>query len=91
MSNQRKIWQIVLADRHKPTGRTTHLREGEKLAAPNQLLIAQLSDDPGYYLLYLDAAGNELTDTYHDTVENAMRQAEFEFGVRCEDWSAAKD
>ena len=40
----------------------------------------------GYYLLYLDSEGNELTDTYHDTLESAFDQAEWEFRVQPAEW-----
>jgi hypothetical protein len=50
------------------------------------LRISQYVGDPGFYLLYLDAEGNELTDTYHETLEKAMSQAEWEFDVRPDEW-----
>lgn len=41
---------------------------------------------PGYYLLYLDCDGKEMTDTWHESVERAMDQATYEFGLIPEDW-----
>ena len=32
------------------------------------------------YLFYCDVAWNSVTDTYHDSMESAVEQAEFEFG-----------
>jgi hypothetical protein len=43
-------------------------------------------DDSGYYLLYLDETGEELTDTYHDSLEKAFSQAEREFQCKEEEW-----
>jgi hypothetical protein len=40
-----------------------------------------------FFLLRMNAEGECLTDTWHQTKEDAMRQAEFEFDVRPEDWS----
>ncbi len=91
MSNQRILWNVVLADHHKPTGKTTHWQDGKKIRSITQLQIAQIGADPGYYLLYLDETGNELTDTHHETEEKAMRQAEFEFCVRRGDWKTVKN
>jgi len=34
----------------------------------------------------LDEAGTELADTYHDTIEQAISQAEFKFGVKQNEW-----
>ncbi|WP_309670156.1 hypothetical protein [Gemmatimonas sp.] len=41
----------------------------------------------GYYLLYLGESGAELTDTFHESIAQAMKQAEHEFGVLPKDWS----
>ncbi len=57
---------------------------------PFSLAIAQRGADPGYYLLYLDEHGEEMTDTYHDNRDSAFEQAKFEFGVTKEAWRTAK-
>jgi hypothetical protein len=80
------MWSITLADSHVPTGNTVHRMGSDILAPPRGLQIAQYSGDEGYYLLYLDDQGEEQTDTYHDSVLAAMRQAEFEFGVGTNEW-----
>ncbi len=68
------------------TGNTRHFRDGQLLPLPSRLLIVKIPDSQGYYLLYLDKDGEEMTDTYHDSVEDAMGQAEWEFNVKKEDW-----
>jgi len=40
--------------------------------------------------LYLDAEGNELTDTFHDTLDGALAQAEFEFGAKPNEWEVVR-
>ena len=82
------LHRVVLAGRFLPTGRTRHFRGGVQLPAPHELCIARFAGDAGVYLLYLDEAGEEMTDTYHDSVARAAAQAEFEFGIRPEDWIA---
>jgi hypothetical protein len=72
-------------------GKTRHTLHGEPLAAPAALRIVQYASDPGFYLLYLDAAGRELTDTYHDTLDGAMSQAEWEFAVMPGEWRMVAD
>jgi hypothetical protein len=49
----------------------------------------EIAHGPGktdYYLLYLDENGVEQTDTWHATLESALSQAEFEFGVKPSEW-----
>jgi hypothetical protein len=71
---------------HKPTGRTLH-REGTRgLPRAHELKIVQFEGDAGYYLLHIDSNGEEITDTYHPTLEDAMKQAEWEYRVRNDEW-----
>lgn len=49
------------------------------------LEIAKYENDSGYYLFHITDDGQN-SDTYHSTIEEAMGQAEFEFGVKPEDW-----
>jgi hypothetical protein len=49
-------------------------------------MIAQLLPDPGYLLLYLDEDGEELTDTYHESLEKALDQANWEFNIEPDEW-----
>ena len=90
--------RITLKSHHAPTGKTRHflsslgddgLVRGPELPAPHSLMIAQLPPDEGYYLLYLDANSDEITDTYHESLEKALSQAKWEFNVEVEDWEAA--
>lgn len=71
-------------------GRTKHTINGEPMAAPSQLQISQIDGDPGFYLFYCDAKGNEMNDAYFDTLEQAMEQAQWEFGVSAGDWQDSK-
>jgi hypothetical protein len=40
-------------------------------------------------LVYKDLLGKELNDTYHESIERAIAQAEFEFGVKPCEWTSA--
>ena len=90
---------ITLKPHHRPTGKTRHtsgtisdegeLIRGPELPAPHSLMIAQLQPDRGYYLLYLDESGEEITDTYHDSLEKALEQAEWEFNVKTDEWDVS--
>lgn len=86
MATYRVCAKVTLRAEHQPTGGTVHRCGNEVLPTPSSLTICQLDQDPGYYLLYFDDAGDELTDTYHETMLDAMKQAKWEFGVESEDW-----
>jgi hypothetical protein len=63
----------------RPTGETRHVARGVELGPASALAIARYPDDEGYYLFYLDEAGVVITDTYHDSIEQAREQAAFEY------------
>jgi hypothetical protein len=86
MSDQWPCCRMKLGDGHKPTGRTQHYRAGAECPPPAELRIVQFADDPGFYLLYCDATGAEITDTYHESIDEAKAQAEFEFNVKPQEW-----
>ena len=80
------VARVKLQSHHVPTGRTHHVIAGEAMAAPAQLRVTRWADDAGFYLMYCDAEGQEMTDTWHETLEKAFRQAQFEFGVTPAEW-----
>jgi hypothetical protein len=63
----------------RPTGATRHFAPQGQLGPAAALAIAQYSTDPGFYLFYLDDEGTVATDTYHDSIEDALAQAAFEY------------
>jgi hypothetical protein len=70
------------------TGKTRHDRGDQQLPTPWALRIVpcQAKQVEGYYLCYDDDAGQEMTDTYHETIDTALRQARSEFGVTPREW-----
>lgn len=80
------IKRIALGSRHARTGRTAHFHGAVQLPAPATLEIVSLAGEAGVYLIHRDASGVEMTDTLHDSVEDAEAQAEWEFGVQPGDW-----
>jgi hypothetical protein len=87
MSNFSVCQRVTLDSRHRATGKTEHRLGSKVLPKPHSLSVCQYVNDPGYYLFYYDAEGRELTDTYHDTIESALAQAQYEFGVDPRDWT----
>jgi hypothetical protein len=43
------------------------------------LAICQYDERQGYYLFYCDADWKVVTDGWHESIETAIRQAEFEY------------
>jgi len=86
MNTEQSIAHIVLTNEHEATGNCRHYKVGEVLPDPHQLRIVQYDAGGGFYLLYLDYNGEELTDTFHDTLDAALQQAEWEFRVPPAAW-----
>lgn len=82
----RVIKRIQLNILHERTGRTLHYSEGKLLDKPAELVIWEFDSAPGYYLIHLNKDGEEITDTYHESIQDAMEQAKFEFQVNFGDW-----
>lgn len=77
---------VVLSEHHEPTGNTRHEITGEQINQFYGLAICKYKEDPGYYLFYCDESWIERTDTYHDSLEEAKEQAEFELVGTITDW-----
>jgi hypothetical protein len=72
--------------RHRHTGDCRQIVAGQLQGPAAGLAICTHGDDEGYFLFGCDAAWNCLTDTWHQTVEDAMRQAEFEYEGVSRSW-----
>lgn len=73
-------------NRHVKTDKTEHFIGGQKVSQTSCLAICKYDNDSGYYLFGCDNDWNTITDTYHDNIENAKAQAEFEFINTMETW-----
>ncbi len=80
------LWTVVLSKKHCLTGNTKHYKGNELLPRPAELRIVKHSVDRGFFLYYCDDNGDCLTDTYHESTQHAMEQAEFEFNVKKNEW-----
>jgi hypothetical protein len=74
------VLQVADLSRASQTGRTRHVVGGKEMTAFAALALAHYDSDPGIYLLYCDETWRAITDTYHESVDQAVAQAEFEFG-----------
>lgn len=73
------LFWTVLDHRHKSTDKTKHFINGKYQTNFHGLVIAIYEEAEGTYLFYCDSEWVVLTDTYHESVEEAKEQAEFEF------------
>ena len=81
--------RVILQPQHCVTGRNPPLSwTRASAAAVRAAHSAVLQMIPGSICLYFDANGDEMTDTYHDSIEDAMAQADFEFEVRPDEWES---
>jgi len=80
--------RVMLGSHHLRPGRTRHSMNGEDFPPFVSLEIAQYPGDSGFYLLHVCGNG-AIADTHHESIEEAMHQAEFEFGVQSNEWVSA--
>ena len=82
----RTLYYTFIDDRHQRTGNTMHVVGGNVIEKINGLAICKYDNDAGYYLFGCDENWDSITDTYHDSVEEAKEQAEFEYLNSFETW-----
>lgn len=80
----RVLKRLDLQPHHRRESRTKHYL-GNTPFPPFVSLEIATYNDVGYYLFHVTADG-ENNDTYHDSVQEAMDQAKFEFDVAEEEW-----
>ena len=78
------LWSVI-DDRHHLTGGTRHVIAGQEMHAPSGLAICQ--DGPqSFFLFYCDEVWRSMTDTWHQDLDSARAQAEFEFANVSATW-----
>ena len=58
---------------------------------PQPAWVEIVEDTSAFYLLYFDAEGVCLTDTWHETLDSAKGQAEYEFNISSTEWETVKE
>jgi hypothetical protein len=76
--------------RHRPTGATRHLVGWQSPLAPAGIAIGEDPDSGGFFLYQCDADWRVLTDTWHEDLASARRQAELEFAGVTATWQPAR-
>lgn len=86
IDNAKVLCFAILSKLHQPTGNTKHTLNGKVLAPVFGLAICQYENDGGFYLFYCDEKWHTLTDTWHDSLDQAKEQAEFEYEGINQSW-----
>ncbi len=86
LGNAHVICYTTLDERHTPTGTCHHTIGGQAMPPANSLAICQYRRDSGFYLFYCDSNWTVMTDTYYDSLEDALDQAEFEYSGVTTTW-----
>ena len=85
-----KLKRVSLSPHHLRPGRTRHTisdANGVRAFAPFVALeIVSYPNEKSCYLFHI-SENDEIADTWHQSVEEALDQAEYEFGVRRTEWT----
>jgi hypothetical protein len=91
MGKMTAVKRVVLNERHKRPSQTMHfLNDGQgrpEFPPFTSLMITQCPENPGNYFLLSLCDNVQVADTFHLTLDDALHQAEYEFGVRPEEWT----
>jgi hypothetical protein len=82
----RLVCYSPIDERHRFTGQTKQIVRGVLMGAMAGLVICQPPDSQDFYLFGCDADWNVVTDTWHQTLEEAREQAEFEYEGVSQTW-----
>ncbi len=65
--------------RHRFTEACNQVAAGQLMGAMSGLAICQDAGEDGFYLFGCDSEWQAVTDTWHQTLDDAKHQAEFEY------------
>ena len=85
----RVVCYTPIDERHRFTGACKQIVAGQLMGAMAALAICQYEGETAFYLFGCDAEWREITDGWHQTLEEAKRQAEFEYSGVTKTWIAA--
>ena len=68
----------TIDDRHQATENCKQIIDNKEMRKAEWASICQYENDDGYYLFY-GYSQNQMSDTYHSSLDEAKDQAEFEY------------
>jgi hypothetical protein len=79
IGNARVVCYTPIDHRHRFTGECRRIVCGELMEAIAGLAICYSSGEDAFYLFGCDSEWQAISDTWHQTLEEAQQQAEFEY------------
>jgi hypothetical protein len=86
--NARLLRWSAIDDRHRPTGGCRQIVADEVQGPAAGLAVFGDDETGGFFLVGCDRQWNTVTDTWHRTLDEALRQAEFEYEGVSATWTA---
>ena len=78
-------------ERHRHTENCKQIVAGELMGAAAGLAICQYEGEDSFYLFGCDKNWETVTDTWHQTLEDAKEQAEFEYEGVSATWQTPEE
>jgi hypothetical protein len=82
----RVVCYTPIDERHRLTGGCKQIVAGQLMGQMAGLAICHQASEDAFYLFGCDAEWQSVTDTWHQTVEDAKHQAEFEYEGVSKSW-----
>jgi hypothetical protein len=79
-------WSAI-DERHRPSGGCRHIVAGVPQGPAIGLAICRYDGESSFYLFGCDVEWAVVTDSWHETLEDAMAQAEFEYAGVSQTWN----
>jgi hypothetical protein len=86
IAGARVVCYTPIDGRHRHTGNTRQVVNGQVLGPATGLAICQRAGDEGFYLYGCDKHWKPLSDTWHASLVEAQVQAEFEYTGSRDTW-----
>jgi hypothetical protein len=61
------------------TGRTEHIHVGQSVNPTVGLVICKYENEEGFYLFGCDSDWESVTDSWHESIDDAIEQADWEY------------
>jgi hypothetical protein len=86
MFTPKPIRRVVLREHHRPHGHVHHFVEGKEIPRPASLEIVRNQAGNACHMFFIGPGEEELTESWHPTVDAALYHAKWEYGIQPEEW-----
>jgi hypothetical protein len=90
IGGEKVLYFIRIETKHTLTGNTKQIVNGKLIGPVYGLAICKSDNPEGYYLFGCDENWKSITDTFHESIEDAMDQGEFEYKGTFNDWKISR-